>query len=45
MCEILGYVVDPVTGAVARRLSAVEVRKSWTDVIGPRLAEAPDSPS
>jgi hypothetical protein len=41
MCEILGYVVDPVTGAVARRLSAAQVRTSWPTAIGPRVAEAP----
>jgi hypothetical protein len=41
MCQIIGYVINPVTGIIARRLSATEVRREWAGAIGPRLATTP----
>ena len=40
MCKILGYIIDPVTGVIARRLRASEVHKEWAGALGPALRES-----
>lgn len=41
MCRFNGYIIDPVSGVISRRLTESDVRREWAGAIGPRLEITP----